>query len=382
LGRTVPSLKMAELLFANGDMCLVDMPLKDGVAAGLVLSNSKDTIVNCFGFRETFVRNDCIMWKKLNNGTWEEPKEIDFEESTRIVLDRLFAEDQQYFHYPTYTYCQEARDCVYLWLANFIYKMMLKDDGTIVMNEIHENNAKDNNVKGINWSIRGCMVKIDNYLVRLGGAEDSFDHLNVGPALDYIKTNKLNKAEDGLLMEWQNPICPVSYRGYMQQCFAIESPWQNDIKIILSIGGEYSNDKDDEIPTDIADMRIISFQGVGNKAKFGNEQGIFGPCGDKNFSIPDGSNKGVLINAKKDFSWGWMEFSNGSRVLAMAIGGRSKAGRKNSTALGDVMLVDYRPYFYNQFEELNSDTIRRTKLLTPRYGINAISVPTNLFKKN
>ena len=39
-------------------MCLVDMPLKDGVAAGLVLSNSKDTIVNCFGFRETFVRND------------------------------------------------------------------------------------------------------------------------------------------------------------------------------------------------------------------------------------------------------------------------------------------------------------------------------------
>ena len=85
---------------------MVDMPLKDGVAAGLVLSNSKDTIVNCFGFRETFVRNDCIMWKKLNNGTWEEPKEIDFEESTRIVLDRLFAEDQQYFHYPTYTYCQ------------------------------------------------------------------------------------------------------------------------------------------------------------------------------------------------------------------------------------------------------------------------------------
>ena len=29
--------------------------------------------------------------------------------------------------------------------------MMLKDDGTIVMNEIHENNAKDNNLKGINW---------------------------------------------------------------------------------------------------------------------------------------------------------------------------------------------------------------------------------------
>ena len=132
LGRTVPSLKMAELLFANGimflyltfnelkcsiscfwdtficllgEMCLVDMPLKEGVAAGLVLTNSKDTIVNCFGFRETFVRNDCILWKKLNNGTWEQPKEINFEESTQIVFDRLFAEDQQYFHYPTYTYC-------------------------------------------------------------------------------------------------------------------------------------------------------------------------------------------------------------------------------------------------------------------------------------
>ena len=39
--------------------------------------------------------------------------------------------------------------------------MMLKDDGTIVMNEIHENNAKDNNVKGINWR---CIISLDYLL--------------------------------------------------------------------------------------------------------------------------------------------------------------------------------------------------------------------------
>ena len=42
-------------------------------------------------------------------------------------------------------------------------------------------------------SIRGCMVKIDKYLVRLGGAEDIIDHLNAGPELDYVKTTKLSQ---------------------------------------------------------------------------------------------------------------------------------------------------------------------------------------------
>lgn len=37
------------------------------------------------------------------------------------------------------------------------------------------------------------MVKIDDYLVRLGGAQQSFDHLNAGPALEYLKSTKLNK---------------------------------------------------------------------------------------------------------------------------------------------------------------------------------------------
>ena len=37
------------------------------------------------------------------------------------------------------------------------------------------------------------MVKIDDYLVRLGGAQESFDHLNAGPALEYLKTTKLNR---------------------------------------------------------------------------------------------------------------------------------------------------------------------------------------------
>ena len=42
------------------------------------------------------------------------------------------------------------------------------------------------------------MVKIDDYLVRLGGAQQSFDHLNAGPALEYLKSTKLNKVDSFL----------------------------------------------------------------------------------------------------------------------------------------------------------------------------------------
>ena len=42
------------------------------------------------------------------------------------------------------------------------------------------------------------MVKIDDHLVRLGGAQQSFDHLNAGPALEYLKSTKLNKVSSFL----------------------------------------------------------------------------------------------------------------------------------------------------------------------------------------
>ena len=101
-------------------------------------------------------------------------------------------------------------------------------------------------------SIRGCMVKIEDYLVRLGGAQQSFDHLNAGPALEYLKTTKLNKvvfmlnmilhvhtvlkANDGLLLDWSHPLCPVTFSGYMHHCLTL--PHVGNTHRILAIGGQ------------------------------------------------------------------------------------------------------------------------------------------------
>ena len=95
------------------------------------------------------------------------------------------------------------------------------------------------------------MVKIDDYLVRLGGAQQSFDHLNAGPALEYLKSTKLNKvasfltssqfqipiqAQDGLLLDWTHPLCPVSFTGYMHHCLTL--PHEGNTHRILAIGGQ------------------------------------------------------------------------------------------------------------------------------------------------
>ena len=96
------------------------------------------------------------------------------------------------------------------------------------------------------------MVKIDDYLVRLGGAQQSFDHLNAGPALEYLKSTKLNKvdsfldifsipksvlkAQDGLLLDWTHPLCPVSFSGYMHHCLPL--PHEGNTHRILAIGGQ------------------------------------------------------------------------------------------------------------------------------------------------
>ena len=104
-GRTVPSFQGVELLFANGDQCFLDLPMKEGLAAGIVLHNDKDIIVNCFGFRETKVRNTCIMWRKVSDA-WSDPVEVIPVVTVKKMFDKLLEDEKEYFVNPTYAHCE------------------------------------------------------------------------------------------------------------------------------------------------------------------------------------------------------------------------------------------------------------------------------------
>ena len=97
-------------------------------------------------------------------------------------------------------------------------------------------------------SIRGCMVKVNDNLVRLGGSQSIYDHLNVGTVHDYIKSAKIiNVDNDKVKLEDSfQGICGTSYTGYMQHCLALVGPdatidqiHANNVTdfMILSVGG-------------------------------------------------------------------------------------------------------------------------------------------------
>ena len=88
-----------------GTQCFLDIPIQEPVAAGIIMTNSKDMIVNCFGFRNTRIKNDCILWRKLN-GSWSDPLPIKTEKEFHSFFDALWRENHNYWLYPTFTYCQ------------------------------------------------------------------------------------------------------------------------------------------------------------------------------------------------------------------------------------------------------------------------------------
>ena len=120
MGRTVPTVKAASLLFydgksflfcsewitiLSGSQCFLDIPIDEPVAAGIVLTNRNDIIVNCFGFRDTWIKNDCILWKKIN-ASWCDPVPVKTKKSIQSFFDALWRENHHYWIYPTFTYCQ------------------------------------------------------------------------------------------------------------------------------------------------------------------------------------------------------------------------------------------------------------------------------------
>ena len=50
---------------------------------------------------------------------------------------------------------------------------------------------------------------------------------------------------------------------------------------------------------------------------------------------------GILEYGKKDGNWGWLWSKTTGTVLALAIGGRRDAGRLNSTAQNEIILINY-----------------------------------------
>lgn len=113
LGRTMNTLNQAELLFADGTQCYLHLPIDVGLAAGVVLVKMEDIdqdqvyIAHCFGFRDTLVNNSCLVWQKRNQ-TWQEPMVVMADTENQKLFDELLKENQQYFVYPTHTYCDEV----------------------------------------------------------------------------------------------------------------------------------------------------------------------------------------------------------------------------------------------------------------------------------
>ena len=92
------------------------------------------------------------------------------------------------------------------------------------------------------------MVKMNDNLVRLGGSQVIFDHLNAGPAHDYIKSAKILH-RDNKTFELEDDfqgICGTSFTGYMHHCLVVAGPdatteqiEENNVTdfMILSVGG-------------------------------------------------------------------------------------------------------------------------------------------------
>ena len=92
------------------------------------------------------------------------------------------------------------------------------------------------------------MVKMNDNLVRLGGSKVIFDHLNAGPAHDYIKSAKILHRDNTTfeLEEDFQGICGTSFTGYMHHCLVLAGPDATTEQIeadnvtdfmILSVGG-------------------------------------------------------------------------------------------------------------------------------------------------
>ena len=93
------------------------------------------------------------------------------------------------------------------------------------------------------------MVKMNDNLVRLGGSQRIYDHLNAGPSHDYVRSAKIIKVDEDKVKLEENgfqDICGTSYTGYMQHCLALVGPdatidqiHDNNVTdfMILSIGG-------------------------------------------------------------------------------------------------------------------------------------------------
>ena len=108
--------------------------------------------------------------------------------------------------------------------------------------------------------------------------------------------------------------------------------------------------------------------------------------------------KGVLGKGKKDMTHGFLsQYNDSFDTLALAVGGRSGYGRQYSQARDEILMVKISSNFMNDIkrvghyfvpavfhhlcvQKFSGGRIIRTKLSYPRYGINSVTVPTNMFK--
>ena len=98
---------MAQLLFANGDQCFLnpEFPVPVDLGAGILLTNEKDVVVNCFGFNATNVTTSCFIWRRLG-AHWETPKEVKMESHIKLQFEAIVNNSIQHFLFPTHAYCK------------------------------------------------------------------------------------------------------------------------------------------------------------------------------------------------------------------------------------------------------------------------------------
>lgn len=90
-----------------GDTCFLNpaFPMPIDLGAGILLTDQKDVIVNCFGFNETNVTSSCFRWRR-EEGVWKPPKEVIMEEHIKLQLDSILNNSIQHFLFPTHTFCK------------------------------------------------------------------------------------------------------------------------------------------------------------------------------------------------------------------------------------------------------------------------------------
>ena len=90
-----------------GDQCFLNpvFPMPIDLGAGILLTDQKDVVVNCFGFNETNVTSSCFIWRR-DQGVWKPPKEVSMENHIKLQLESILNNSIQHFLFPTHTFCK------------------------------------------------------------------------------------------------------------------------------------------------------------------------------------------------------------------------------------------------------------------------------------